>query len=77
MPSTRNRGRNCELLSAKLVEVGLLRKRDLNGISASRSSKSKLKKPSPCKKIKQEDDEDDTMISEYRAGVDQREVKGP
>lgn len=49
MPSTRNRGRNCELLSAKLVEVGLLKRRD----DSTRNKPKRL----PCKKIKQELDE--------------------
>ncbi|KAK3707889.1 hypothetical protein QZH41_017286 [Actinostola sp. cb2023] len=58
MPSTRNRGRNCDLLSAKLVEVGLLKRRDAS-IGSNRVTKTKLKRlPSSCKKIKQELDDD-------------------
>ena len=66
MPSTRNRGRNCDLLSAKLVEVGLLRRRDAS-IDSNRVTKTKLKRlPSSCKKIKQELDDDQVeMLSKY------------
>lgn len=61
MPSTRNRGRNSELLSAKLIEIGLIKRRDYSDVSGGRSTKNKTKKSSPCKKIKQEN-EDENII---------------